>query len=228
MGKWRAFKNKGKGVWEWLSHFDTIGSITGWASAIWSFLVAFMIGLWSFFESLPAPTIFVLSFGVFLLILFLFKWYGTWINRKKVSASQNEKEPIQTLTPAPNTTTPIVQRDAWLLHVVHYIAFGSSEFVEIPLEEDQLTAGDQAENEIRQKAFDGSLPVWGIIGSGELFKPIPKEYWEHHYLQALIFAINDPEGYCTEGDGLESDHTIYKSLMTSKAKVEELWPVENT
>ena len=121
-----------------------------------------------------------------------------------------------------------VERDVWLLHAVHYIAFGSSEFVEIPLEEDQLTAGHQAQDEIRQKAFDGSLPVWGIIGSGELFKPIPKEYWEHHYLKALIFAINDPEGFCTKGDGPESDHTIYNSLMTSKAKIEEIWPVEST
>ena len=121
-----------------------------------------------------------------------------------------------------------VERDVWLLHAVHYIAFGSSEFVEIPFEEVQLTAGHQAQDEIRQKAFDGSLPVWGIIGSGGLFKPIPKEYWEHHYLKALIFAINDPEGFCTKGNGLESDHTIYNSLMTSKAKVEELWPVVNT
>jgi len=125
------------------------------------------------------------------------------------------------------TTSPInqkVERDVWLLNAVHYIAFGSWEFTEINLNEANWTAGHDAQMEIKQMAFDGRLPVWGIIGSGELFKPIPKEYWEHHYLKGLIFVINDPEGFCTEVDGLASDHTIYNSLKASKAKVEELWP----
>lgn len=224
MGKWKPLKK----VWVWASHIDTLGSIATWVNTLFSILVASVIGFWSFFDGVDPPVVSVLFFAVFALCFILFKNFLAWWSSREISTPQDKKETIQVPESATTIETPKVERDVWLLHAVHYIAFGSSEFVEIPLEEVQLTAGHQAQDEIRQKAFDGSLPVWGIIGSGGLFKPIPKEYWEHHYLKALIFAINDPEGFCTKGNGLESDHTIYNSLMTSKAKVEELWPVVNT
>ena len=132
------------------------------------------------------------------------------------------------IDPASFSKQQKVERDIWLLHAVHFIAYDSWEFIENPLNEKNITAGHDALDEIRQKAFDGSLPVWGKIGGGGLFKQIPKEYWEHLGFQSLTFMINNPEEFCTKNWTARGDYTIYNSLMTSKAKVEELWPVENT
>jgi len=131
---------------------------------------------------------------------------------------------IDPTKPIESPITKAVERDVWLLYAVHYIAYGSWAFIEIPLDEDHLTAGHQALDEIRQKAFDKDLPVWGRIGQGPLFKQIQKEHWEDHSFESLSFIVNKPEEFCTKYYGNESDYTIYNSLMTSKAKVEELWP----
>ena len=131
---------------------------------------------------------------------------------------------IDPTKPIESPITKAVERDVWLLYAVHYIAYGSWTFIENPLDEDHLTAGHQALDEIRQKAFDKDLPVWGRIGQGPLFKQIQKEHWEDHSFKSLSFIVNKPEEFCTKYYGNESDYTIYNSLMTSKAKVEELWP----
>lgn len=179
----------------------------------------------------------VAVFGVFIISLTYFMPYI--FSRRKRDSKQKEDEVQTHKAPSPlatrnvridptkpieSPTTKAVERDVWLLYAVHYIAYGSWTFIENPLDEDHLTAGHQALDEIRQKAFDKDLPVWGRIGQGPLFKQIQKEHWEDHSFKSLSFIVNKPEEFCTKYYGNESDYTIYNSLMTSKAKVEELWP----
>lgn len=161
--------------------------------------------------------------GFFLFLILIVNWSDVLSFFKGQSAKSDE---VSTAEPTTRESPAIlkVERDVWLLIAVHYIAYGSWKFIEIPLDEDHITAGHQALDEIRQKAFDGELTVWGRIGQGPLFKQIQKEHWEDHGFESLSFIVNKPEDYCTKYYGNESDYTIYNSLMTSKAKVEELWP----
>jgi hypothetical protein len=115
-------------------------------------------------------------------------------------------------------------RDVWLLNAVHYIAYQSWVLLDMPLDEKHLIAGYRALSELKQKAFDGELPIWGRVGQAELFKPIPKEYWEYYGFEILSFAKDNPEEFCTEKYSDIANDVIYNSLMTSKAKVEGLWP----
>ena len=138
------------------------------------------------------------------------------------------KQPtVQTPKKQGSPETQRVVRDVWLLNAVHYIAYNSWVLVDMPLDDNHLTAGYRALAEIKQKAFDGELPIWGRVGQAVLYKPILKEYWEHYDFEILSFAKDDPEEFCTEKHNDIANDVIYNSLMTSKSKVEELWPKQN-
>lgn len=132
--------------------------------------------------------------------------------------------------PTKSSDIKSIESDVWLLHAVLYITSRSWKPVEINYrDEERCSAWNDALMKIRQKAFDGSLPICGIeIGEGPLIKLISKKYWEHHDFNLPSFYSNDPKEFHTKEGVFTSDITIYNSLMTSKAKVEELWPVENT
>ena len=81
----------------------------------------------------------------------------------------------------------------------------------------------------RQLAYDGKLPIWGKKFAGDTWRPIPPAFWADHQLDWFGYLKGTPEDLKTTaagaypGDKSGMQHT-WSELMTSKAKVEELWP----
>lgn len=74
-------------------------------------------------------------------------------------------------------------------------------------------------SELRQRAHDGRIIVWGRFHPDELYRPIPQEHWSDHRVDpgALL------NGYArTWGN----DTTNYGHLMVSRAEIEREWPYE--
>lgn len=126
-----------------------------------------------------------------------------------------------------------VERDVWVLDAFYYIAFGSWDVPDWRGDDDKwpddmpgaIDAFFRASQGIQQYAVDGKLPIWGRTGfSGPQVK-IPPRYWEYHGFSELKVFTADREDLATEVErpGYKP-MAIYHGLMTSKAKVEELWP----
>jgi hypothetical protein len=79
--------------------------------------------------------------------------------------------------------------------------------------------------QVRQYARDGALPIWGKSAPYRPFEPIPPEFWSGAGVD--IFSV------LKTGSGFENLYTEdnphayprrWGQLMTSEAKVNELWP----
>jgi hypothetical protein len=89
----------------------------------------------------------------------------------------------------------------------------------------------EAASEIRQRAFEGTLPVWGRRPASTLYEPIPSEFWRNHAI-AAGYSISSTEGdiwvYVTRplvvGDVPNARTPVWKDFMTSREAVEKIWP----
>jgi len=128
-----------------------------------------------------------------------------------------------------NAVEPVpICRDVWLLDAIHYVAFKSWEVVEWNNLGEKLRILGAAEEDVRQRARDGDLPIWGREGFSGTLNPIPPEYWEYYGLEWGSLLKGEAEEFQTELTKHARSVGIRRSLMTSKSKVEELWPVEDS
>jgi hypothetical protein len=87
-------------------------------------------------------------------------------------------------------------------------------------------------DQIRQHAFDGSLPTWGRRRRSNLFEPIPKEFWQNHAIQTSYLlhskGTTDLWVYVTHplviGEVINARTTGWEDFMTSNEAIEKLWP----
>jgi len=86
-------------------------------------------------------------------------------------------------------------------------------------------------DEIRQHAFEGTLPVWGRRKGFSLFEPIPRKFWLNRAIQADLVIRQASEEtwiYFTHalevGDVPGAKSKEWEDFMTNKETVERLWP----
>jgi len=69
----------------------------------------------------------------------------------------------------------------------------------------------------------------GKESAHDIWQLIPHEFWKEHNLHWFSFLKNDAEKMTVERTvRLPYGMKQYQYLMTSKQKVEELWPLANT
>jgi hypothetical protein len=87
-------------------------------------------------------------------------------------------------------------------------------------------------DQIRQHAFDGSLPCWGRRRGSNLFEPIPREFWKNHAIQTS-YSLRSKDNrelwvYVTHplvvGEVVNARTKAWEDFMTSNEAVEKLWP----
>jgi hypothetical protein len=142
--------------------------------------------------------------------------------------------------PVPNSAAPILANRAelppplsavslhWVLWRVARREWGSR-----PKEIDRKTEQNlyEAAEEIRQKAFDGLLPIWARHPHSSLFEGVPSEFWRNHDFEA---SYN--KNHLVDDVWVKATHTIvpgemsnvrtkvWTEFLTNKDIVDVLWP----
>ncbi len=91
------------------------------------------------------------------------------------------------------------------------------------------------QTDIRQAAFDGRLPIWGRRGGNWVLatinppvrERIPREFWQHNWLDILEIAHHDPNKLATVADPLCTGEEKWRDLSTNREAVERIWPSLN-
>jgi hypothetical protein len=91
---------------------------------------------------------------------------------------------------------------------------------------------ERTADQIRQHAFDGTLPVWGRRKGSNLFEQIPREFWINHAIESSFSRTTKAERnlwvYVTHplvvGDVTGARTAAWEEFMTSTDAVENLWP----
>lgn len=85
--------------------------------------------------------------------------------------------------------------------------------------------GDAVIN-VRQWAVDGNLPIWGRTGFSGPLLSIDKGYWEYYGFNFMDALKGNKKDFQTEfqSHGQPVEDGVRRTLMTSKAKIRELWP----
>ena len=85
--------------------------------------------------------------------------------------------------------------------------------------------------EIRQKAFDGILPIWAKRPRSNLYEPVPKDFWTNHDIQAGYSLNPDCKDIFVYvayplivGETRYARTIAWEDFMTSREAVERLWP----
>jgi hypothetical protein len=87
-------------------------------------------------------------------------------------------------------------------------------------------------NQIRQHAFDGTLPIWGRRKGSSLFERVPREFWQNHAIESSYsLASKDNRElwvYVTHplviGEVINARTMAWEDFMTSNEVIERLWP----
>ena len=154
-------------------------------------------------------------------VLALYLWFSSSGEKKTKPKPSKDFDSIQK---APEQLSTKVERDVWLLDAIHYIVFGSWDSLPENLEaENYLVVMDKAKQELQQNAFDGLLPVWGKGLMASTFRKIEPEVWEHNIIDLESLLKDEPEELKISMANIFGSATGFNHLMTSKAKVEELW-----
>lgn len=120
-----------------------------------------------------------------------------------------------------------VKRDISLLDAIHRAATGEWKVCDF----DELAEGKINEfvgvlEKIQQAAFDGDLPIWGKQARSDVWRPIPPEYWEYHGIDWFSMLKGEPENLKTEAKKTTRNVGVWWELMTSRKRVDELWPTK--
>lgn len=207
------------------------------AAWLWSLLpsgFASMIAGWLVYaEGLPKSVVLLIAAAMFALVMFGLAFGRAW---RDDAAAQERKE---SRLPGPPWVGVMAggaedgfddewdyldakdrgehgKRDKSLAEALAFIAYRAW-----GREYTQATADmiPNALSELRQRAHDGRIIVWGRFHPDELYRPIPQEHWSDHRVDpgALL------NGYArTWGN----DTTSYGHLMVSRAEIEREWPYE--
>lgn len=177
----------------------------------------------------------VSEWGPAFFVALLFGWlmflaFGSRLAAATPSGSKGEKPEFLRDIESDTAVEKIpVQRDIWLLDAIHRAATGEWKIHNF----DELAGGKINEfvgvlEKVRQAAFDDDLPIWGKQAQLDIWRPIPREYWEYHGIDWFSMLKGEPENLKTESKKTTKNIGTWHSLMTSRQKVSELWPVENT
>jgi len=118
------------------------------------------------------------------------------------------------------------KHNVWLLDAIFYAGTKEWNAPSINIynaDGDLIDAVSSAMDEIRQRAYDGDLPIWGRNDFSGVLILIDKKYWERYRFDWFQVLIDKPDEFSTEHSKGVNDQPIYKNLRTSKSKVEELW-----
>lgn len=156
-----------------------------------------------------------------LALLAFFSWFPEWWPWKK-----NSSKPL--INSAVLSVSPVV-RDVWLLNAIHYVAFGSWQLKEWESLSGNIGKLSDASDKIRQRARDGDLPIWGSRSGSQVLNPIDAEFWAYHGIEWFSLLKGETEELTTELKEVGYRSLVERQvrLMTSRTKVEELWPSGN-
>lgn len=183
----------------------TLLGITDWFWDQWWNPPDFVLSAWF------RPALIVVGIGVI-----------SWSFARKKTTEQT------VISDTSETTVSKVRRDVSLRDAVFYCVFKDwiAKTIDEVGEEDKKTIQriyDSADL-LRQAALDGEITIWGRSGFSGPLVEIPKEYWEHYDFKIFWFFKESPDEWVTEkiNKRQQSDHLVYKELMTSKKQVMEL------
>ena len=163
-----------------------------------------------------------------------------WVEVLHRWQARQNKEPNQQANTRKERANVISKHDVSLRDAIYYIA--TRKWGELKaltsgnLEADQATIDsvEKAWKDAQQAACDGDLPIWGIEinqSFSEIYIEIhDPAYWRTNWINWFYLAKGNNNEQAVEHDldQVLSSDPLYYSLATSKAKVEELWPPENT
>jgi len=129
--------------------------------------------------------------------------------------------------------TKVVERDVSPFRAIYYVATGNWDY-EFPKDEYEekvvkvMKDVNNAMADIRQKAFEGELPIWGkSTFLPTVFKKINPSFWDQNEINVETFYKGNSDSLRTQGSAF-AGFPGYQNLMTNEAKVRELWPAEST
>ena len=170
--------------------------------------------LLGFFQRGPAMTgteyvLHVVSFVICLVGVCVAVWIGRILEAEKTATASKATAGANI---GSNGILSVLRYDTWFSHAAFYVAYGfwpdttrplsnlSKDESQIP-EFEHLRLAD-ATHELRQKAYQGDLQVWGknSISWGaprkhDLFKQIPKDHWETYEVQYLHLFKEPNSGF---------------------------------
>ena len=113
------------------------------------------------------------------LVLIFWPFYS-WAKTIHVSSPFHNpiKDPKQELKTAPQISTGTGKHDVWLLDASHYIVTRDWNAPKILMDDNRLDELYQSQQDIRQVAVDGDLPIWGMNNFAGPLIEIDKEYWK--------------------------------------------------
>lgn len=121
------------------------------------------------------------------------------------------------------------KHDVWLLDAVHFVVHRNweSQYVQLG-DTERLNKLFHAQKEIRQLATDGDLPIWGMNNFDGPLVLIEPDYWQRYNFEFMgsLQHTAHPEEWQTENARPPNNLSIYRSLKTSKQKIEEFFPTE--
>lgn len=92
----------------------------------------------------------------------------------------------------------------------------------------------EACTEIRQKAFEGALPIWGRRKNSSLFEPVPWQFWRNREIIesfAIQPGLEDLWVRFTHalevGDVPNATSNEWDHFMTNKDAIDRLWPAKS-
>ncbi len=126
---------------------------------------------------------------------------------------------------------PLSTRDVWLSDAMIYALRGGwGDRIDLTnISENELSRFYEIENEFRQAALDGTLPIWGKRAAYGLWEEVLAKDWVSYEIHEfdLLKSLADPEKLMVVRKGDRFPTQEWVRVKTSKAKVEELWPVGN-
>jgi hypothetical protein len=137
--------------------------------------------------------------------------------------------------PAANKFNPKWRRDVSLIDAIWRAHLGRWNDRIAYLRDDWKSAGPfhQVTSDIRQKAFEGLLPIWGTRPRSNLYEPIPPEFWRNHDIQAsyvILPRATDTWVYVTHplviGEVPNARTNAWENFMTNREVIEQLWPAK--
>jgi hypothetical protein len=117
-------------------------------------------------------------------------------------------------------------RDMLILDAIYYVAFGHTNPSSETLGTDSsIAAIGRSVEEIQQQARDGLLPIWGRRDQIRPYEHIDAEYWSGHIIELLdVFRDVEDVGTSALSKILGASGGEYRFLMTSRRRIEALWP----
>lgn len=208
-------------IWSVIGHLWWVLGLAGaLIGIIWS-------GVSSWSEGLTATQTVVLelfaAFAIGLLVavpVWISVKVGQWIHRKDLGNFS-----IRRWSARDSGEGPRLQRDAWLIEGIYYIASGEwAVRNELPEIEPEITAIYSAASKVRQAARDGVLPIWGRESLSEPYEEILPEYWKFYRFDEFdLLRGNSEEFKSALARRVRSiSHGPHISLKTNRSKVEEL------